>query len=125
MANLPSFLSSLQGPHEAVGAFLGETAGLPAYKTVSDEEAGAAAKPNELRGRAAIAKSYNSRRGQIVGLLSEMRDQFSRDLGAAQKADLEAEIGFQHVRAAKLGEIAAGEEQKKQKEEDLATLKNG
>merc|ERR1719161_2164123 len=87
-----------------------------------EEELGKAAKPNDLVGAAAGAKSYNSRSGQIFGLLSEMRDEMGRDLVAAQKEELESLIQFQHLRSAKLGEIAAGEKQKKQKETELADL---
>merc|ERR1719230_730649 len=93
------------------------TGGL-GYK--SDEELGMEANPNSGMGAASGAKSYNSRSGQILGVLAEMRDEFSRDLGTAQKTELEAEIMFQNLRAAKLGEIAAATEQKKQKEASLA-----
>mmetsp|Transcript_21692 Transcript_21692/g.44445 ORF Transcript_21692/g.44445 Transcript_21692/m.44445 type:complete len:720 (+) Transcript_21692:78-2237(+) len=93
---------------------------LPWEKT--EEQIGMEAKPNDLKGMAANAKSYNSRSGQILGVLAEMRDEFTRDLSAAQKADFEALVSFQQLRAAKLSEIASATEQKEQKEATLADL---
>merc|ERR1711972_741303 len=78
------------------------------------------AKPNGLEGYAAGAKSYNSRSGKILGILAEMHDEFSRDLGAAQKAELEALIAFHELKAAKLAEIAEATKLKEQKEQHLA-----
>merc|ERR1719310_2367394 len=127
--DLFDLLGSLEGdapqPQSGAGGFLaaaldqqkGDGVTLP-----TEEELGKAAKPNDLVGAAAGAKSYNSRSGQIFGLLSEMRDEMGRDLVAAQKEELESLIQFQHLRSAKLGEIAAGEKQKKQKETELADL---
>eukprot|EP00928_Gymnodinium_smaydae_P047684 TRINITY_DN31837_c0_g1_i1.p1 TRINITY_DN31837_c0_g1~~TRINITY_DN31837_c0_g1_i1.p1 ORF type:complete len:753 (-),score=309.39 TRINITY_DN31837_c0_g1_i1:57-2234(-) len=74
-------------------------------------------------GAAAGAKSYNSRSGQILGMLSAMSDQFTRDLTNAHKTEMTALVQFQHLRAAKLGEIKAGEEQQAAKEAELAELK--
>jgi len=91
---------------------------LPWEKTIEQE--GMEAKPNDLTGAAADAKSYNSRSGRILGLLSEMSDETARDLSEAQKEDFKAEVSFQHLRAAKLDEIAVGQSQKKRKEADLA-----
>jgi len=88
----------------------------------SDEQLGMEAKPNDLVGYAAGAKSYNSRSGQILGVLMEMGREFSRDLGVAQKAEIEAEIAFQKLNAAKLAEIAAAMAMKKAKEAELADL---
>jgi len=79
-------------------------------------------KPNELEGAAAGAKSYNSRSGGILGMLKQMQDQFAADLAEAQKAEFAAEVGFQKLRAAKLGEIQVATEQKEQAEQDLADL---
>jgi len=139
---LGSLESGAQRPNNqrsnvATGAFLGEVflpkrqaaaleqeegkaTLLPWEKT--EEQLGMDAKPNDLVGAAAGAKSYNSRSGQIFGLLSEMRDEFGRDLVAAQKGELAALISYQHLRAAKIGEIEAGEKQKEQKEAELADL---
>merc|ERR1719330_758166 len=91
---------------------------LPWEKT--DEQVGMESKPNELEGAAANSKSYNSRSGRILGLLDEMKDETSRDLGEAQRNDFRAEVSFQQLRAAKLGEIAVAQKQKKRKENNLA-----
>merc|ERR1712217_102442 len=91
---------------------------LPWQKT--EEQIGMEAKPNDLVGYAAGAKSYNSRSGKILGILKEMADEFSRDLGAAQKEELQALIAFNELRAAKLAEIAEATKLKEQKEEQLA-----
>merc|ERR1712194_746824 len=95
---------------------------LPWEKT--DEQIGMEAKPNDLDGAAADAKSYNSRSGRILGLLSEMGDETARDLGEAQGADFKAEVSYQHLRAAKLSEIRIATEQKERKEAALADLKD-
>jgi len=81
-----------------------------------------AAQPNGLVGNAAGAKSYNSRSGSIFGILQEMKEEFQRDLGEAQAREKAAEESFQKLKAAKLSEIKAATEQKKQKEKELADL---
>jgi hypothetical protein len=101
----------------AAGTFLQQRRLLPWEKT--EEQIGMGKKPNELKG-AVQAKSYNSRSGRILGILDEMAAEFTRDLGAAQKADFAAEVSFQKLRAAKLAEIAAATEQKEMKETELA-----
>merc|ERR1719220_2471036 len=93
---------------------------LPWEKT--EEQLGKEANPNALEGNAAGAKSYNSRSGSILGILSEMADEFARDLKDAQKADLAAEESFQDLKAAKLAEIKAATDQKEAKEAQLAKL---
>jgi len=118
-----AFLSEVFLPKRQAAALEQEedtTLLLPWEKT--EEQIGMEAKPNDLVGAAAGAKSYNSRSGQILGIITEMRDEFGRDLAAAQKEELDALIAFQHLRAAKLGEIEAGEKQKEQKEAELADL---
>jgi len=79
-----------------------------------------AGQPNGLQGQAAGAKSYNSRSGGILGMLSEMKDEMSRDLSKAQKQDFEAEVTFQKLRAAKLTEIKIANKQKDAKQARLA-----
>jgi len=101
-------------------AFLSKAELLPWEKT--EEQLGMEAKPNDLVGAAAGAKSYNSRSGQILGLISEMRDEFGRDLVSAQKEELDALVAYQHLRAAKIAEIEAAQAQKEQKEKQLADL---
>merc|ERR1719221_1833560 len=131
----PNFHSVLQRDlFDALGAmqdvqqdFLGKAASfeqsrrsLPWIK--SEEQIGKEANPNDLKGDAANAKSYNSRSGSILGMLKEMGDEFARDLASAQKAELEALKMFQHLRAAKLSEISAATTSKDQKEASLADI---
>jgi hypothetical protein len=66
-------------------------------------------------GQAAGAKSYNSKSGQITGMLAEMNDEFKRDLSTAQKNEFKALEDFQNLQAAKLAEIAAATKQKEMK----------
>merc|ERR1719454_268254 len=139
MKDLFDLLGAFQGPERRVakttakhaGAFLGQSGreepvetdlkGLPWYSGDSEDK-GKAANPNDLHGAAAGAKSYNSRSGRILGVLKEMGDENAKDLATAQKEELQAEIDFQNLQAAKLGEIAAATEQKEQKETELADL---
>merc|ERR1719464_2650436 len=118
-------LGSLQGlerrHRQQGGAFLGEQAKLlPWEKTV--EQVGKESNPNDLKGAAAGAKSYNSRSGGILGILASMKDQFTRDLGDAQKTDFKAEVQFQSLRAAKLSEIMVATKLNERKEAALADV---
>lgn len=88
----------------------------------TEEQKGKAAKPNAQNGAAAGAKSYNSRSGGILGLLKQMGDETAKNLGSAQKEELQALISFQNLQAAKLAEIASATDQKNQKESQLADL---
>merc|ERR1719420_1650632 len=71
-------------------------------------------------GAAAGAKSYNSRSGQIFGILSQMRDEFGKDLSNAQKEELRAMITFQNLKTAKSKEIDAATALKDSKSAELA-----
>jgi len=93
---------------------------LPWIKT--SEEIGKEANPNDLKGAAAGAKSYNSRSGSILGILKAMGDNTAKDLGDAQKEELQAEISFQNLQAAKIAEITAATKSKEQKELALSDL---
>eukprot|EP00929_Paragymnodinium_shiwhaense_P057190 TRINITY_DN2861_c0_g1_i1.p1 TRINITY_DN2861_c0_g1~~TRINITY_DN2861_c0_g1_i1.p1 ORF type:complete len:718 (-),score=350.64 TRINITY_DN2861_c0_g1_i1:136-2289(-) len=75
-----------------------------------------------LEGAAAGAQSYNSRSGEIFGLLGQMKDEFESDLSKAMKEEHMALVAFQQLRAAKSAEITAAQEQKSQKEKSLADL---
>jgi hypothetical protein len=97
---------------------------LPWWKAKSDEQLGKEAKPNDLSGAAANAKSYNSRSGGILGLLKQMGDNTAKNLADAQKEELQAEIAFQQLQAAKLSEIASATKQKDAKEVELSDLLN-
>jgi len=76
--------------------------------------------PIEGGGAVPGAKSYNSRSGQIFGILSEMRDEFGRDLSEAQTAEATALIAFQKLKAAKQEEIDAATKLRDQKASTLA-----
>lgn len=108
-------------PKRQLSALEGQERLLPWEQT--EEEAGQDAKPNEQQGSAAGAKSYNSASGQVLGLLKSMEDQFRSNLAGAHKAELEAIITFQHMKAAKLAEIAAATKMKESKEATLADTK--
>jgi hypothetical protein len=82
------------------------------------------ADPTNLQGAAANAKSYNSRSGSIFGILAEMKDEFERDLGNAQKEELQALILYNNLKTSKVAEIAAATKQKKAKHATLAELEN-
>merc|ERR1719387_1368491 len=71
-------------------------------------------------GAAAGAKSYNSRSGQIFGILKQMLETFGKDLAEAQKEELRAMISFQNLKAAKQQEIDAATKLLNQKSEELA-----
>merc|ERR1719379_2665994 len=86
-SDLWDFLSS-------ANSFLPKQKGLSALTTGQDPIPGG--------GAAAGAKSYNSRSGQIFGILSQMKDEFGKDLSEAQTAELRAMISFQNLKAAKL-----------------------
>lgn len=101
---------------------LGRREGSLPWLSKTEEDIGKEAKPNDLKGAAANAKSYNARSGNILGLLKSMGDNTARDLASAQKEELEALVGFQTLQAAKLGEIAAATKQKDQKELTLSDL---
>jgi len=114
-----------QGATLATGALLGEVFlpkrdGPTLLQNLLKEDAN----PNDLQGAAAGAKSYNSRSGPIVGILSEMKDEFERDLGKAQKEDFNALVSFQNMNAAKSGEISASTKQKEMKEGQFADLQS-
>merc|ERR1719160_1724612 len=104
-ADLWDFLSS-------ANTFLPKQQGVSALSTGEDQIPGG--------GAAAGAKSYNSRSGQIFGILSQMRDEFGKDLSNAQKEELRAMITFQNLKSAKSKEIDAANELKDSKSAQLA-----
>jgi len=73
-------------------------------------------------GAAAGAKSYNSRSGQIFGVLQEMFDEMGRDLKEATEEEAKALATFTELKEAKEGEIAAATQLKKDKEAEVAEL---
>lgn len=97
------------------GSALAQQKLLP-WETTGEEDGAAAT------GAAAGAKSYNSASGQIVGILSEMKDQFSKDLAKSQYTETEALIAHHTMSAAKTAEIVSATEQKEEKEAKLADI---
>eukprot|EP00448_Togula_jolla_P016605 CAMPEP_0170591848 /NCGR_PEP_ID=MMETSP0224-20130122/12620_1 /TAXON_ID=285029 /ORGANISM="Togula jolla, Strain CCCM 725" /LENGTH=711 /DNA_ID=CAMNT_0010915735 /DNA_START=61 /DNA_END=2196 /DNA_ORIENTATION=+ len=73
-------------------------------------------------GAAAGAKSYNSRSGNILGVLSEMKDEFGRDLSETTEAETQAQAAFAALSEAKQAEIATAGKQKAAKEAELSQL---
>lgn len=69
---------------------------------------------------AVAAKSYNSRSGQIFGMLKQMKDTFSSNLSQAQKEELLAKQRFKELSAALTKEINAATESKNDKTTQLA-----
>jgi len=119
------------GKSIATGSFLGEVflgkkdaavlaqgRSLPWIKT--EEELNMASNPNKGEGAAAGSKSYNSRSGGILGLLTAQGDQFARDLLKARKEEGEALAAFNKLAGAKNAEISAATDQKDQKSTQLA-----
>jgi len=119
--DLFDLLGSTQGfmPRRA-GLVQDAESDLPWIK--SEEQKGMMANPNGLKGAAAGATSYSSQSGGILGILKEMGDKTAKDLAAAQKADMDALVSFQSLKAAKTAEIAAATKQRDMKQTELADL---
>eukprot|EP00746_Dinoflagellata_sp_MGD_P113864 gnl/MRDRNA2_/MRDRNA2_50555_c0_seq1.p1 gnl/MRDRNA2_/MRDRNA2_50555_c0~~gnl/MRDRNA2_/MRDRNA2_50555_c0_seq1.p1 ORF type:complete len:700 (-),score=229.58 gnl/MRDRNA2_/MRDRNA2_50555_c0_seq1:17-2116(-) len=64
--------------------------------------------------------SYAPQSGQIVGILKQMKEEFSENLSETQKSELQAQEQFKALKAAKEEEIAAGEKLVEETEADLA-----
>jgi len=71
-------------------------------------------------GYAAGATSYGSRSSSIFGMLQQMQATFQKDLAQAMRADFEAEVAFQQLRAAKEGEMLASGKSVEEKSAELA-----
>jgi len=77
-------------------------------------------KPNAAQGAAAGAKSYNSRSGQIYGMLKEMKDEFNRKLASAEAEEKTAIEQFGKLKVALLDKLEAARSSKNQKTTELA-----
>jgi len=64
--------------------------------------------------------SYSARSGQIMGMLKELKDQMTANLGEAQKTEMERQTAFNDLRSSKMAEIQAAEKQAEEKEDQLA-----
>jgi chromosome segregation ATPase len=71
-------------------------------------------------GAAAGVKSYNSRSGEIFGILNQMHDDFTRDDKEAVEAEQNAVAAFQKLSTALNDGISSATESKKAKEVGLA-----
>merc|ERR1719281_2091675 len=67
-------------------------------------------------------QSYAPQSGQIFGILKQMKEDFDKDLSAAQAAEKKAAEDFAALKAAKEDEIATGKKLVAQLDEELATL---
>jgi len=114
-----SFLGEVFLPKREA-AVLAQNQGLPWIK--SEEQKGMESNPNDLKGAAAGAKSYNSRSGGILGILKQQGDEFAKNLASAQKEELDSLVSFHKLAAAKNAEIAEATKQKDAKELELADL---
>jgi len=70
---------------------------------------------------AVSAKSYNSRSGQIFGVLKQMQETFEKNLTTAQAEEKAARESFAALKAAKTKEINAAASAKDDKTSELAT----
>merc|ERR1719316_2592809 len=66
--------------------------------------------------------SYAPQSGQIVGILKQMKEEFSENLSETQKSELQAQEQFKALKAAKEEEIAAGEKLVEETQADLAVF---
>merc|ERR1719269_154401 len=65
-------------------------------------------------------QSYAPQSGQIFGILKQMKETFETNLSTAQKEEMAAQQAYEDLKAAKEAEIAAGEEQRDTKTQELA-----
>merc|ERR1719428_1873044 len=66
-------------------------------------------------------QSYAPASGQIFGILKQMKETFESNLSSSQKQELANQKAYEDLKAAKEGEIAAGQEQVDTKTQELAT----
>jgi len=64
--------------------------------------------------------SYNSRSGEIFGILKQMKETFESNLSAEQKEEMNAQAEFDELKSAKTREIAAAKEAILEKTSSLA-----
>lgn len=65
-------------------------------------------------------KSYNSRSGEIFGILRQMHEEFTKNLADARKEEATQLAQFEELKAAKLAQIAASTKQADKKEVELS-----
>merc|ERR1719146_459679 len=64
-------------------------------------------------------QSYAPQSGQIFGILKQMKETFENNLSNSQKEEMQAQAAYEDLKAAKLAEIKAGEEQRDTKTQEL------
>merc|ERR1719169_144110 len=65
-------------------------------------------------------QSYAPQSGEIFGILKQMKETFETNLSSSQKEEMQAQAAYEDLKAAKLAEIKAGEEQRDTKTQELA-----
>jgi len=65
-------------------------------------------------------KSYNSRSGEIFGILKQMHEEFTKNLADARKEEATQLAQFEELKAAKLAQIAASTKQADKKDVELS-----
>jgi len=65
-------------------------------------------------------QSYAPQSGAIFGILKQMKETFENNLSASQKEEMLSQQAYQDLKAAKLSEIKAGEDQRDTKQQELA-----
>jgi len=68
--------------------------------------------------------AYNSRSGEIMGVLRQLEEEMQGDLSEAQKTEADRAAAFAELREAKEAETANGYKMAEQKEDELATTDN-
>jgi len=65
-------------------------------------------------------QSYAPQSGAIFGILKQMKETFETNLGSSQKEEMQNQEAYEELKAAKLKEIKAGEDQRDTKTQELA-----
>jgi len=65
-------------------------------------------------------QGYAPQSGEIFGILTNMKETFEANLSDAQKQEMENQKAYEDLKAAKEAEIAAGQEQLENKQQELA-----
>merc|ERR1719399_726376 len=65
-------------------------------------------------------QSYAPQSGEIFGILKQMKETFEANLSASQKEEMENQKAYEDLKAAKEAEIAAGQDLKDKKTQELA-----
>jgi len=64
--------------------------------------------------------SYGAQSGEIFGMLKQLKDEMTADLGETQKTEVLRQNNFNELRTSKMAEIQAAERQEEEKEDQLA-----